>query len=387
MLTTSFPVKEGSSSGVFVERLAQRLGRNCQLTVLAPASDIPFKKSNNKPYVLFAFKYAPMKWQILAHKGGGIPATLAAYPFTLLLLPFFLVSMFVNCLRHAGKADIIFANWSICGVIAGFVGCVLGRPVITTIRGEDGNRTQVSRVHRTLINLCFRLNERVVTVSDDIATGLLKVFPTMASKIVMIPNGVDFIPKMEKHEKSNEDGKIRLLIVGSLISRKSVSTALHALSLLPPKFALTIIGDGPERANLQSLVTDLSLEGRIDFEGHVPPDEVSLWFAQADVLLITSKSEGRPNVVLEAFAAGVPVVGTDIPGLRELVIPDASGMLFPFGNYEALAACLLMLANREMRLRLGDGGRQFIIEHGLTWENTADRYMREFRQFCNNEKA
>jgi glycosyltransferase involved in cell wall biosynthesis len=382
LVTTSFPVKEGASSGVFIERLAQRLGRKCYLTVLAPAADTPIYESNNKPYNLIVFGYAPIKWQILAHGGGGIPAALAAHPSTLLLLPFLLISMFVNCVRHVDKADIIFANWSVCGVIAGLVGQLYGRPVITTIRGEDGNRAQVSRVHNLLINLCFRLNKRVVTVSDDIAKSLSELFPAMTAKIVMIPNGVDSIVSLEKHEESTENEKIQLLMLGSLIVRKSVSTALHALSLLPLQFSLTIIGDGPERDNLHSLVTDLKLEGRVSFEGHVPPDEVSLWLAQADILLMTSKSEGRPNAVLEAFAAGVPVVGTDIPGLRELVIPNANGKLFPFGNYQELANCLLSLTDHAMRHHLGSGGRQFILENGLTWDNTADKYMQQFRQCC-----
>lgn len=385
LVTTSFPIKGGASSGVFIERLAQRLGNASHLTILAPADDTPIRKTDSKPYDLFVFRYAPMKWQILAHGGGGIPATLAAYPFTLLLLPFFLVSMFLSCAKHAKEADIIFANWSICGVIAGLVGRLLGRPVITTIRGEDGNRAQVSWMHRYLIYLCFRLNERVVTVSNDIAMGLSQLFPAMADKIVMIPNGVDCIAKPEEHETSAKNEKIRLLIVGSLIARKSVLTALQALSLLPPKFSLTIVGDGPERESLQTLVSELRLEDRVRFEGHVPPENVSLWLARADVLLITSKSEGRPNAVLEAFAAGVPVVGTDIPGIRELVTADFNGMLFPFGNYEALAQCLCTLDNCAMRLRLGEGGRQFIGEHCLTWEKTADRYMQEFRQFSNKE--
>lgn len=380
LLTTSFPVQEGASSGVFVERLAQRLGLRCRLLVLAPAVDVPIKKSNYKPYELFTFRYAPTKWQILAHRGGGIPAMLAANPWTMILLPFFLLSMLVYCVRYAGKVDIIFANWSICGVIGGVVGWLLGRPVVTTIRGEDANRAQVSWVHRFLIGLCLRLNRRVVTVSNDIAKSLSNLYPLLAHKIVLIPNGVDFIPKREQYESSTENENVRLLMIGSLISRKSVSTALYALNILPPKFSLTVIGDGPEKESLNSLVADLRLEERVRFEGHVPPDKISSWLAKADVLLMTSKSEGRPNAVLEAFAAGVPVVGSDIPGLRELIVPDANGVFFPFGNYEALAACLLPFADRTLRLRLGDGGRRFILEHGLTWEKTADRYMQEFRQ-------
>jgi glycosyltransferase involved in cell wall biosynthesis len=386
LLTTSFPVTEGASSGVFVERLAERLGRMCQLSILAPAAESLIKRPDGKPYELYSFSYAPLKWQILAHRGGGIPATLAAYPLTMMLLPFFLISMFLYCLRHAAKADIIFANWSICGVVGGMVGRLLGRPVITTIRGEDANRAQVSPVHRLLIYLCLRLNRRVVTVSNAIAMNLSKLFPAMTDKIMMIPNGVNLIAKIEQYETSAEKEHVHLLMIGSLISRKSVSTALHALRLLPPTFSLTVIGDGPERNILGSLVADLNLAGRVRFEGHVSPDAVSWWLAEADLLLMTSTSEGRPNAVLEAFAAGVPVVGSDIPGLREMIIPDVNGVLFPVGNHQALADCLLPLVDRPLRQRLGEAGRQFISEHRLTWENTADSYMQEFRRHCCGER-
>jgi len=385
LLTTSFPVKEGSSSGIFVERLAQRLGQNCRLRILAPSADSPTKKTNNKPYELVTFRYAPTKWQILAHGGGGIPATLNAQPWTLVLLPFFLVSMFLSCLKYARKADIIFANWSICGVIAGIVGGITGRPVVTTLRGEDANRAHSSRIHRFLISLCLRLNRRVVTVSDDIAMRLSQLFPAFADKIVMIPNGVSFLSLKDNPHKLIKKDSVNLIMIGSLIPRKSVSTALNAMSLLPQEFSLTILGDGPEMGNLRSLVNNLLLNQRVRFAGHIQPEQISLWFADADVLVMTSKSEGRPNAVLEALAAGVPVVGSDIPGLRELILPNVNGVLFPLEDHKALASSLLPLADRELRIRLGEGGQKFIAERNLTWENTAARYMSEFRQFCSKE--
>ena len=387
LLTTSFPVKEGASSGIFVERLAQRLGRNCRLRILAPSADSPAKKSNNKPYELVTFRYAPTKWQILAHGGGGIPATLNAQPWTMVLLPFFLVSMFLRCVKYAREADIIFANWSICGVIAGVVGGITGRPVVTTLRGEDANRAQSSRIHRFLISLCFRLNRRVVTVSNDIAMHLSKLFPAFVYKIVMIPNGVDSLSLQNNPHKIVEKSTINLIMVGSLIPRKAVSTALYALDILPQEFVLTILGDGPEMSRLRSLVNNLGMNERVCFAGHIQPEQISLWFADADVLVMTSKSEGRPNVVLEALAAGIPVVGSDIPGLRELILPNVNGVLFPFEDHKALASSLLRLADRELRIRLGEGGQRFIEEKNLTWENTAARYMSEFRQFCSKENA
>lgn len=380
LLTTSFPLTSDASSGVFVERLAQRLAQRCQLHVLAPAGREPVSMMHGIKYRLSTYRYAPARWQLLAHGGGGIPAALAARPWLNVLVPLFIASMAIHCLWHARRADIIFANWSICGVIAGVVGRLLGRPVVTTIRGEDANRAASSFIHRWMIMLCLRLGGRVVTVSDDLVLCIKALFPSLVERVVMIPNGVDVMMEGEGSHEQSGDTAIRLLMIGSLIPRKSVATALSALAKLPEQYSLTVLGDGVEREALQKMVTHLDLGERVNFIGHVPPAEVSHWLAKADVLVMTSRSEGRPNAVLEAMAAGLPVVGSDIPGVRELVIPEVSGALFPVGHVDALVNCLLPLADESLRRRLGAGARRFINEQGLTWENSAALYLRQFEQ-------
>lgn len=383
MLTTSFPVDEGSSSGIFVERLAQRLCKENFLQVIAPATDTSSQYTRSTPYRLHTFNYAPKKWQVLAHKGGGIPVTLSANPWTLFLLPSFLISMFIECLGFARRAEIIFANWSICGVIAGIVGFLVNKPVVTTLRGEDVNRALHSSVYRFLIRICCQSNRRIVTVSDDIAKNLAELFPVMANKIVMIPNGVDLlIEKLPAISKKKGDC-IQLLMIGSLIPRKSIDTALNAMALLPDHFTLTLIGDGPEKERLVSIVSELELGKRVRFIGHVYPENIASWLGSSDVLLMTSKTEGRPNAVLEALAAGLPVIGSDIPGIRELILPGINGDLFPCENHKLLAARILPLANPELRSRLGEGARNYVVEKELTWENTANRYLAVFKEVSN----
>jgi glycosyltransferase involved in cell wall biosynthesis len=330
-------------------------------------------------YTLSTFKYAPAHWQVLAHGGGGIPAALGARPWLRLLVPFFIASMVWHCFWQARRAEIIFANWSVCGVVAGVVGRLLGRPVVTTVRGEDANRADASLLHRLLIALCLRLGQRVVTVSDDIANSLKKLFPTMADRVVMIPNGVDMAVTNDNADQRS-DNTVMILMIGSLIPRKSVQTALQALVKLPANFRLTVLGDGPERGRLEMLVDTLALSDRVNLVGHVPPDEVRHWLTRADVLVMTSRSEGRPNAVLEAMAAGLPVVGSDIPGMRELVLPGVSGVLFPVGDDSALANALLPLADKTLRGRLGERARCLIDERGLTWKNCAVRYLQQFEQ-------
>ncbi|MDT8382972.1 MAG: glycosyltransferase [Gammaproteobacteria bacterium] len=387
LLTTSFPLCLGASSGVFVERLAQRLGHRSNLHVLAPATQVPPVLPTDKMYSLSTFTYAPVKWRILAQGNGGIPAALSVNPWLWLLVPSFIASMMVTCFWQARRADIIFANWSICGAVACVVGRLCGLPVVTTLRGADANRVEISLVHRLLIGLCLRLGGRVVAVSDDIAHRMEVMFPAMAGKVVMIPNGVDLVSPHDESGVAEENELTRLLMVGSLIPRKSVQTAFHALARLPAEFLLTVVGEGPEKRTLKTLAENLDIGGRVHFVGHVPPEQITDWLIKADLLVMTSRSEGRPNVVLEAMAAGLPVVGSDIPGIRELITPEVNGKLFPVGDSDALIDCLLPFRNRNFRLRLGEASRRLIIERGLTWENTAELYMKQFEHLIAESKC
>jgi glycosyltransferase involved in cell wall biosynthesis len=98
--------------------------------------------------------------------------------------------------------------------------------------------------------------------------------------------------------------------------------------------------------------------------------------AQAHCLVLPSHHEGRPNVALEAMAAGRPVIGSDIHGIRELVERSGAGVCFPDGDSEALADAIRRLwQNPELLAAMGRKGRAWIEGQGLTWENTARRYL------------
>lgn len=378
LLTTSFPLTPTSSSGIFVERLAQTLGELCQLHVLAPGASHPVHLSDNRKYQLSTFKYAPSKWQLLAHGGGGIPAALSSKPWLWLLLPIFMTSMLLSCFNKARRADLIFANWSICGVVAGLVGFIWRKPVVTTLRGSDANYIETSLQHRILVKTCLFLSDRVVTVSKDIANRVSHKYPAQSHKIIMIPNGVELITSNRKDNDDVDRDSVELIMIGSLIPGKSVQTALHALHNLPKEFLLTIVGDGPESASLKSLATMLGLDERVSFAGHVAPDQVPNWLRKADIFVMTSLREGRPNVILEAMAAGLPIVASDIPGVSELITPEINGKLFPVNDSNALADCLLHIRDQNLIQRFGEASRQSIIDRGLTWKNTATLYMKQF---------
>ena len=111
-----------------------------------------------------------------------------------------------------------------------------------------------------------------------------------------------------------------------------------------------------------------------------PASEIPLWMNAADVLVLPSLSEGRPNVVLEAMACEVPVVATAVGGTPELVKDGEVGFLVPPKDPAAIAEkILLLLGDKGLRERLGRNGRRFILEEGLTWESCARKYSEIYR--------
>lgn len=151
----------------------------------------------------------------------------------------------------------------------------------------------------------------------------------------------------------------RILVLNSLIPRKRVDHAIRALAVLReavPEAHLHVYGDGAERAGLEALAAELGIADAVEFRGHAS-DPAAAW-AQADVLVLASTNEGQPLVVLEALAAGVPVVSYDMPYGPRDTLARGGGVLVADGDVDALAAALAgVIADRVARAGLSAEGR------------------------------
>jgi glycosyltransferase involved in cell wall biosynthesis len=144
-----------------------------------------------------------------------------------------------------------------------------------------------------------------------------------------------------------------------------------------PGAHLLVVGEGPLRSELTSLGSSLGLEGAVHFAGY--QSEPAKYLAALDIFALTSRSEGMPLVVLEAWAAGVPVVASAVGGLPELVREGENGLLFPSGDESALTAALVaLLDDPERRRRLGRAGRQTVAER-FDVRHMAAEYDRHYR--------
>ena len=148
-----------------------------------------------------------------------------------------------------------------------------------------------------------------------------------------------------------------------------------------PRLLAVLVGDGPAQEALARQATALGVAGQVCFTGRQPSSTVQTWMQAADVLVLPSRSEGRPNVVLEAQACGLPVVATRVGGTPELVKDGDSGLLVEPDDPEALARAVGRLAgDAALRQRLGRNGWRRIQTHGLTWNASADKMLQLYQR-------
>lgn len=371
VVSTSFPLRSDDFSGVFVAELVSHLPESVDWQVVTPCGVEQTSSTGRLSGRVRCFRYAPSGWQRLAQGPGGLPAALSQ-PVNLLLLPPFLLAMFIASLRAARQVDVLHANWSPVGFLAGLAARSAGISCITTLRGSDIDLAERREVFRWALRACAALNQRLVCVGSSAAMRAARLLHVDASELAVIPNGIApaffVVP-----QAAPANPELRVLALGSLVRVKGLDTVIQALALMPARCRLSLVGTGPEQDRLASLATDLGVNGRVRFVGARSPAEIPSLMAEHDVLVLASRAEGRPNAVLEAMAAGRAVVASDISAVREILRDGVTGLLFPVGDAAALAQQLKQLStDPNLRARLGEAARQSVLR--LTWRSAALRY-------------
>jgi glycosyltransferase involved in cell wall biosynthesis len=157
-----------------------------------------------------------------------------------------------------------------------------------------------------------------------------------------------------------------LLTAGALIPGKGQKDAVDALNEIPGA-TLVLVGDGPDRRMLESLVKERGLQQRVRLLGNVPHSEVAMLMGAADVMVLPSRSEGLANVWVEALACGTPVVTCDVGGAREVIDRPEAGALVPPEPGAIAAAVRAILADQPDQSAVRKAAERF------SWEQNSAR--------------
>jgi glycosyltransferase involved in cell wall biosynthesis len=206
-----------------------------------------------------------------------------------------------------------------------------------------------------------------VAVSASVERQLVEEFGIPAEQVTQISNGVDVTlfdrpvnPQLRAELSQNEERRV-LACIGRLDAQKGQRYLIEAMADVPETRAV-LVGEGPDRGDLERLSETLGVTDRVTFLGQ--RSDVPDVLAACDALVLPSLCEGLPLAILEAMAAGKPVIASNNGGNAEAVVDNKTGMLVPVGNSAGLAdAIRQMLADPQRAERMGESGRQRTMEY------------------------
>lgn len=221
---------------------------------------------------------------------------------------------------------------------------------------QQGDDSAAAHHARTLEQTVFTAAQRVVVTTAAMQQSVTQRFPDAAPRTTVIPNYVD-TEHFQPNGAGSQDGQ--LIFVGRLSAQKNMASLLAAIE--PLDVNLTVIGSGDLREDLQRRFA--GLDGRVRWRGYVPHPQVPTLLNQASLFVLPSHYEGHPKALLEAMACGLPVIGADVPGIRDVIRHGENGWLCGPDPASLRAAIQELLARPQLRAELGRNARQHVLDH------------------------
>ncbi|MFZ0799686.1 MAG: glycosyltransferase [Terriglobales bacterium] len=285
---------------------------------------------------------------------------------------------------HSRKPiDVIHAHAALpCGHAAALVSRRLSIPFVVTVHGLDVFNTcflgGIPAAWRRKVSVdVYRAARTVICISGKVH-DILRTGTPAETRSIVVYNGVNpslFSPNPAGLGPFDPE----ILIVGNLLRGKGHELVLRALGSLRPSFQqlrCRIIGEGPDRAQFESLARDLGIERQVEFVGRQSRSEVAEAMRRCSVFVLPSRNEGLGCVYLEAMSCGKPVIGCRGQGIDEVIEHGKNGWLIPAdGLQELLQGLSVLLGSPELCARIGTAARQTILEK-FTLSHQAQNLLR-----------
>lgn len=280
----------------------------------------------------------------------------------------------VRSLIYELKPDLLHAlHLTSYGFLAGLSGF---QPSIVSVWGTDVLEAPfLSPVHRWITKQALKNAGAITATGRRLADATLPFVPA-GREVAVIPYGIDltqFSPQ-SRTERDATNGRVVVGAVARLSPEKGFEHLLRAVALLRKRGCevdVVLAGDGPSRGGLERLAGELALQDRVQFLGEVPHEDVPATLGTFDIFAMPSTWEGFGVAALEASAMQLPVVGSNIHGIPDVVIDGETGLLVPAADVDALAdAIARLVADPAARQRMGAAGRG-LVERAYRWEDNA----------------
>lgn len=390
IVTSFFPNSLDRNRTIFVKNLALAMRERCNLSVVAP---IPYA-----PPLPFLSRWTARRKVAASEVIDGI---VVLHPRFVVVPKFNVLSGITYCLGVLGVLRRLkrtmgpFVVHGHCaypdGVGLALAARALRLPFVITAHGSDVNVYAEKAWLRPQIRWALRSASAVVAVSEALAAKIGQLTSGGVARLKFIPcAGFDstvFFPRPRAETRSGlglqTNGRLAVY-VGHLVPIKGVDWLVDAWSQLRREGRvgdldrLVLVGDGPMRTALARRAEAAVADSGILFVGVLPQAEVSRWIAAADILCLPSLNEGTPNVVVEAFACGTPVVATRVGGVPALVREGENGLLVEPRDGAALAQAI----DRALHASWDTTSIQRSVSH-LTWRALAEQNVELLRSLPN----
>lgn len=350
VFTSLFPTPEHRTHGVFKWQLVRELSDICDITVVCPLPWFPGWRPLRRFVRWYAYAAIPREYDvdgIRVHSPKYLMLPWISEPFQALLMFLGALSM-VWRLHRRERFDLINSMWLYPdAVAAGFIGKLLGIPMVPTASGCDVNLMLKERGKRGQILAMLRRAPAITAVSEALRQTMASEGIPL-SRIATTPNGVNgdlFFARDHSQARSElglPENRRVVLYVGRFSEEKGLHTLIEAAGLLRQHrddFLVYLVGDGPLSRELRAQVQALDLAKNVLFAGTQDHTAVAKWYGACDVFCLPSLREGCPNVLLEALSSGRPAVASRVGGIPDLLQEDCGILVEPL-NAAALAAAL-----------------------------------------------
>jgi len=394
---TTFPRWPNDTEPSFVYELSQLLAeQGIEVIALVPHHKGAKKFERMGKVKIIRFPYFFSRWEKLCYDGGIFP-NVKKYWYAKFLIPLLVASELVYAYRIAKKekVDALHAHWIVPqGFVAAIVKKLTGIPYIVTAHAGDifPLRNKIMRwTAKVALKNCFHCT------ANSNATKKAVESVARIRNISVIPMGVD----LKAFSAAKRSGELRkklgingefILTVGRMAEKKGfrylIEAMLEVLKKLP-KAKLVLVGDGPQRKQLEQQAQALNLKNNVIFAGKMTHKEIARWYASADVFvlpsIITDKgdTEGLGIALLEAAGAGTPIIGSNVGGIPDIIKHGKTGLLVPQKNPEELAnAITKILTEKKLGISLSKNASQLVKEQ-FAWALVADKFAKLFNNIRN----
>jgi len=353
-VVTAFPRAPGDIIAPWlIELLRRQRAAGLDVEVFAPA----YRGGGNQEYEgipVHRFRYFPGRWEDLTHDQGTVDRVGHSIRYKLMAPLYVLAGMRAAWrLARRRQFDIVHVHWPVPHALFGWAAGRGGGARLVTLWYGIELRWVKSRLPwlKQFLKWALRTSDQVVAISSYTAREIADLVHV---PVRVIPYGLGFA---ESLPASRERGAARdtflILYVGNLIPRKGVRYLIDALHRLPPTIPakLLILGEGTDRKQLEAQVRELGLNGRVSMPGRVPDPDLHRAFREASVFVLPSivdrrgDTEGLGVVLLEAMSYRIPVIGSAIGGITDIISDGETGLLVPPEDPAAIAAAIERIAS------------------------------------------